>query len=385
MLTRISLRFVGFSALISSGLAAVACTADGVSDPFTEVEASTTEPPPNAPLPPPSDDDDEDASPTDAGANVDAAKKKGKDASNDADASVWAPEPGESCPGVNQIIKRTCGLCGSQEAVCLLDLDGGPSGVVSPYSPCTNEVDGGCVPGTTSTESCGNCGTRTIVCNKFCGWQAGACQNEPPNSCVPTAHDYTAAGCVDEGTFRERECTNACTWTSYALTCDALDFELVVSSTAKAEVSGIFPLKASLVDKRITGSCPSASLSTTTNHPYAYVELVNPSDKTLTVSVWNAQATSTGPIIDTVMAAYAGNVRPSTDQERKACSKGVGDICPSGLPCGSTQWAGLTGTSAVRVPAFGSALVWFGSYYAAGGASTAEGDVKLVVRTDAVE
>ncbi|MBX3210083.1 MAG: hypothetical protein KF764_33945 [Labilithrix sp.] len=389
MLARTPIRHVALALVVSSCTAAIAaCAADGGVDLFTELEgdASATEPEPGVSLPPPSGGDDDDDV-VDGGSDAVAPKKKdaSADASKDAGAPVWAPAPGEWCPTVDQIIKRTCGLCGSQEAVCLLNLDGGAGGVVSDYNACAGEVVGGCLPGSTTTEPCGNCGTLTRTCNKFCGWQAGSCQNQPVDACTPTLHDYTSAGCVDAGTFRERKCSNACSWIGYSATCRPLDFELAVSSSVGTEVSGIFPLRASLVDKRLTGSCPGGTLSSTTNHPYLYVELVNASDKVVTVSVWNTQATSTGPIIDTLMAAYPGSARPSSDDERRACSKGINDYCPSGAPCGSSDWAGLTGANAVAIPAFGSAVIWFGAYYGVGGGSTVEGDVKLVARTDRVE
>jgi hypothetical protein len=383
MLARFAPRYLFLTLVASSGVAAIAaCTAAGGGDPVTELEAGATEPPPTVSLPPPSDEI-EDGGPSDA--RTDAKKNDGgKDAaSKDAAADVWAPDPGEDCPVIDQIIKRTCGLCGSQEAVCLVN-DGGPIGVVSPYSPCTNEVDGGCNPGSTAIEACGNCGTHTRVCNKSCMWQPGVCQGQPVDSCTPSVSDYTTAGCLDGGT-RARKCKDTCTWTDFSLTCHPLDFELVAAATAGAEVSGIYPLRASLTDKRLTGSCTSGYLSTTTTHPYVYVELVNPSDKTLTVSVWNTQAPNNGPLIDTLMAAYPGSARPTTDDQRKACQKGIGDYCPTGLPCGSTQWAGLTGATAVTIPAGGSTLIWFGTYSTAGGGATVEGNVKLVVRTDTVQ
>jgi hypothetical protein len=60
----------------------------------------------------------------------------------------------------------------------------------------------------------------------------------------------------------------------------------------------------------------------------------------------------------------------------------MGDSCPTGLPCGDFKWAGLTGATAITIPASGSSLLFFGSDYPAGGSSAAEGNVKLVVRTD---
>jgi hypothetical protein len=370
------------TAVVSVGCAA-ACAATGTADSFTEnVGASNpTEPTPPASLP--ARDDPATDVPVDAGedAGKDAGKEAGaKDGSVgplDAGADVWAPDPGEPCPVANAIVKRSCGLCGTEEAVCLADPDGGSGGTVSAYGPCYGQVQDGCVPGTTTTEACGNCGTLTKTCSKFCGWSTSACQ-QPPNTCTPTTHEYTKAGCGAD-TYRTHECTSACTWTNYSATCGPLDFELTVASTVGAQVSGIYPLTASLAGKRLTGACPTGTLSTTTKHPHQYVELVNKTDKVIVASVWNAQAPG-GPIIDTMMASYAGSNRPGTDAERKACQKGAEDACPSGLGC-TDSFAGLRDVS---IPAFGSTLIWFGSYYEASGFGSSEGDVKLVVRTDSV-
>ena len=370
------LLFVSFA--VSSTLAlVVACSANGGGEVYLETDASPTEPAPTSTLPPSSRPDD---------ASVDAKKDAGKDAAKDAakDATVDAgpppPSPGDACKTVDEIFKRTCGICGTQESLCLAKPDGTP-GIVSDYSPCANELATGCLPGTTENEACGNCGTRKRTCNPYCAWTTGVCGGEPVSSCTPTAQDFTGAGCPAPGTVRTRSCGDACTWTNFSGTCEPLAFQLVVATNPGDAVSAIYPLKAAVADKRLTGSCPNGTLSATTNHPYAYVELVNPTEGTLTLSAWNTATPNGGPIIDTLMAWYAG-ARPTDDASRKTCAKGVIDSCPTGLPCGDLKWGGLTGASAITIPPFGSVTLFFGSYYPAGGASLAEGNVKLVVRTD---
>jgi len=166
------------------------------------------------------------------------------------------------------------------------------------------------------------------------------------------------------------------------MACEPLDFKLVVAATPGDTVSSIYPLRATIAAKRLNGTCPNGYFSTTTDYPYVYVELMNPTENPLTVSAWNTAASTSGPIIDTLMTWYAGNTKPTDEVSRKACAKGVVDACPSGLPCGDNKWAGITGANAITLPPFGSALLFFGSYYAAGSGSPSEGPVKLVVRTE---
>lgn len=350
--------------IVALGLV-TACAASSSVDWPDEGERETREPRPSATLPGPGSTSEPpagDAAAGDAGA----------------DANARTPEPGDPCPVVDAILTRPCGLCGSQEAVCLSDPSRPSGGTVSPYGPCHDETTNGCAPGSTEVEACGNCGTLTKTCTRYCAWHRGACK-EPPGACVPTTHEITKAGCSGGG-FRVRTCSSACAWTSYSATCTPLDIELSIASETGARSSAILPLSALFVDKRPKGKCPSVSLSTTTKHPQLYVELVNPTGKTARVSVWNARAPD-GPEMDTVMAAYDGH--PATDAERAACRHGIADTCPPGLGC-EKQFAGLEGVS---IPPFGSVVIWFGAYWEVGttGAGTSEGKVMLVVRTEALE
>src|SRR5205085_2926301 len=98
----------------------VACSADGTGDPI--VEAPPTEPPPTASLP---------KTPVPEGGNdIDAGGDASKDASKDAkadtgvDAGKPAPNPGDPCTKLDEIIPRTCGACGKQQALCMAKPDG---------------------------------------------------------------------------------------------------------------------------------------------------------------------------------------------------------------------------------------------------------------------
>lgn len=168
----------------------------------TEDSASTILPPSNNP---------NDAAPD--AATKDAGKDAGKDAPDDDDAGDDAgpsPEPGDACPTRNQLVTRSCGKCGKQQAVCQSDVDAGLAWSV--YGPCVNEM-GECVPG--ETMACGDCGTTT--CSNLCGW--GVCQNEPSNHCSPGSIGRTTAGCPSGG-FKSRSCGDTCQWSTYSLACN---------------------------------------------------------------------------------------------------------------------------------------------------------------------
>lgn len=374
---RSRLSFAAASFLASSTLAAVvACTANGGGDTLGTDDAALPEPSSTSQLPP--------GNPPDAAAD-DAAKDASHDAAKESgpDASKPAHNPGDACKTIDEVFERTCGICGTQQSLCLAKPDGTP-GVVSDYSSCINELAEGCIPGTTDTEACGNCGTRKRTCTTYCAWSIGPCVGEPVSSCTPTTEDYTIAGCPSPGTVRRRSCGAACSWTTpFSPACGDLNFQLVVAGAAGDLVSGIYPLRADHVASRMLGACPNAYFSTG-NYPQVYVELINPTANTVTLSAWNTAPTSSSPIIQTTMAAYDGNTKPTTDAERKLCSKGVNSYCPNALTvqCGSYKWAGLTGTQSITIPPMSSSLLQFASYYPAGGAQLAEGLAKLVVRTD---
>ena len=243
----------------------IACNANGNEDGALATDEAGTlpAPEPTSVLPPSTPHDA--APPVDAG--KDAAKDSGKDAPSDApkdsasDAGKPAPNVGDACATLDDIYTRTCGLCGTQQALCLAKPDGTP-GVVSDYSPCVNEIATGCVPGTTEPETCGNCGTRQRTCTQYCAWSTGACMGEPANSCAPTSQDYTTASCPVAGTVRTRACGATCAWSSFTATCDPLDFELVAPAVPGDLVSAIYPWRAGMSGKRMTGMCPNGTLST---------------------------------------------------------------------------------------------------------------------------
>src|SRR5262249_6793168 len=138
-----------FSGLLGA-IVIVGCSADGASQDVVDPNADANGTEPGSQLPPSSnpDDDADSAAPADAG-KKDAGKDSGKtDAGKDA--GPPPPDEGTACSTPNQIFKRTCGFCGTQEAICLAGDDGGAA-KVSPYGECNNQVDNGCKPGATDS------------------------------------------------------------------------------------------------------------------------------------------------------------------------------------------------------------------------------------------
>ena len=180
-------------------------------DPTEEESTGTALPPSN----PDTNDESNGSSKADAG-KKDAGKDAGKDAAKDA--GPPPPDPGAACAKANDIFKRSCLTCGTQEAVCLANADGTSGGTVSPYGECKNQVVDGCLPGSTEEIACGNCGTQKRTCNAFCGWSVGQCTGQPASSCTPGSVELLSAGC-DANTYRQKTCKTTCTWDNISATC----------------------------------------------------------------------------------------------------------------------------------------------------------------------
>lgn len=343
----------GLLALVLAGLfgcAAVAgCSADGGGSGITE--SDPTEPEPGASLPPPS---------TQNGGGTDAAappkKTDAGKTDSGADAGPPPPNPGDACTTLNAKASKKCGKCGTAEAICIDD--GSGKGKWSDYGQCESEM-GTCTPG--QTQACGNCGTQT--CTNYCVF--GACTGEPANNCSPGAVENTTAGCATPGTYRNRTCGAACTWGGYSATCA----EPVNGSklTASGSVNGVATfngtLSAALVGKRMTGTCPNGTVSSTADYPYSPVEVTNPTGQTMTVQIYH---TGPGTPLDTLIWVYKKTLAPQNDTDLKACDYGSADSCISGDPCGNTanggssiDWAGVDN---VVIPPNGKILVYSGSY-----------------------
>lgn len=311
------------------------------------------------------------------------ASDAGKDASKPSqpkDAGPPPPEPGTACKTIDQIFERPCGACGKQSAICIADESG--NGKVTEYSVCEKELVGGCVPGTVVTESCGNCGKRTKTCSQFCGFSQVACTGEPANACPAGVTAWTTAGCVSGVT--KRSCSDVCQWSSFTGVCGEPDYAVNIAQSLGATESLIFPLRQAAASKRVSGACgANATLSTTSNHPFAIVRVVNPSAKTAKVTAFNAKAPG-GPLIDTVLTQYTRV--PASDDDLKACVK-IGESCPTAtVPCGDTKFGALANTNQVVLGPNGTVYVVVTSAqpFDSVGQIT-QGEIMLSVRTDALD
>ncbi|MBS2012389.1 MAG: hypothetical protein JST00_05860 [Deltaproteobacteria bacterium] len=372
----------GLTAAIITGFALTAaivgCSADGGSTLITDPSPAQPEEP-GAVLPPQNQTPDNgvDSGTTDSGKKDSGSKDSG---TADADAGPPPPTPGTACTKDSEQKERDCGACGKQKTVCLND---GSGLKWSEYGVCENELVGGCIPGTVVDEPCGNCGTMKKTCTKYCAYTSSSCTGQPAVNCKPGTKEYLTAGCPTAGTYRDRTCGNACTWGSTSATCQAPvnDNVLTIAAAASGTVVGSYTLSTAKVGKRVTGSCPNATVSTTGDYTYELVEIKNPTAQTAKVSAW-LEGT---PAIDTVMQAYNTNLPPQDDTALKACAWGTNDFCPSSLPCSADDdWSGLTGTQQITIAPGRSVLIRFGAYYAQGGTQVTTGGATLTVRTDSL-
>jgi hypothetical protein len=341
--------------------ASAGCSADGSGGELPTTGSNPTEPP-GSKMPPPGDptdgtdpgDDDDSSLPTDGGKKPDGGKK---DASTPPppprpDAGLDAgppPDEGASCTQVNKVFKRTCGLCGWQDAVCLQYPDGLK---VSEYSPCREEVPNGCVPGTVEERPCGNCGVIRRQCDNYCRWPGTGpstqCINEPVDSCVPGTVDYRPAGCPD-GTFRSTTCKAVCEWEPASHDCAPPPSFVTVAPLATSNYT-LAVLKDGQVSKRLNESTTCPTTLQTISTPYTYIEVRNPYSRVAMVSVKTVALATGSPTGTMLLAAYSGSQPPSTDAQRQACVRGVN----------SAAMPKLQGTTnSVAVPPRGSVMIYY--------------------------
>jgi hypothetical protein len=356
----------------------VGCSADGTGA-IDDTSAVEPTPESNATLPPPSGT----GNPTEEEPTKPAADAGKKDAA--VDAGPPPPTPGTACSTIDEIKKKKCGACGEQSTVCLAGGDGG-GGTWTDYSTCTNELAGGCTPGTVEQISCGNCGTATRTCSQYCAWSTSTCTGQPADSCSPGSMDFSTAGCGTANTYRTRSCENTCTWNAFSGTCAAPSTTVTVPATVGSVNSTIAILANDVVTPRLTGSCPTATLSTTVSTPTLYMKVKNNNAKAAVVTIYNSQAPG-GGIVKTILAEYDGAANPSTEAARKACTKGVSTYGNSSLT-GNSSFASLDGTTRqVTIPANGTATIYLAAYNAYDATKPADstGPVKLNVRTESLQ
>jgi hypothetical protein len=301
-------------------------------------------------------------------------KKDGGTGTSDAgkpDPKPTAPQPGEPCSEPNKEVEKECGACGKHSAICLVG-DGGAT-FWSEYSSCSGELPGGCVPGTTVTEPCGNCGTRVLTCSKYCAWSNPVCTGEPANSCPAGSVDIVASGCPAQ-TYRIIACKSNCT-PNPAGACAPPPKVLEVVPTVNSFSATVVLLSLTKTTKAITGtSCPNPTVSSTLNVAYDTIQVHNPLPKAVTVSIWNSGAPPANAVVDTTLVAYNGEELPA---DRKGCIHS--SILSTVALTGDTKFAALTDSKKVTIPAGGTITLYVG-----GAAATTEGPVKLTVRTDTI-
>ncbi len=357
----------------------VACSRGADTDLVTELEPASAGEDGSVVVPPP---DDTRRRPPVADAAIDA--KPSDAGKTDADA---APAPianeGDPCPVPNTVIKRPCGLCGHEDAMCLMT-DAG-TGIVSAFAACVDEVKDGCTPGATEEMTCGNCGKAKRTCTNNCAWTTSVCQ-QPPNACVPDTVEYTTAGCPQPNTYRTRTCKTDCTWGSYSTTCamPANDHVLTASATVGNTEKLTVTLLATKTDKALDwlGGCPNTSFDVG-DFAYEHVEIRNPTSQTMTATIYTSQAPS-GSALDTIMVVYDGALKPMSDAQKLACKYGIGDQ--------SYSDTNLTGASSfaiiksVVLPPNGSVLLYVWTYPEVDplDPSDTTGPLLVNVRTDAL-
>lgn len=312
-----------------------------------------------------STDDDDDFLPLDGGPKKEAG----------IDSGPPLPPPvdvGSPCPTQDQILTVACGTCGTKTTVCEKKQDGTLGW--SAYGPCGGE-HGVCVAGTTRSDGCNNCGTRTDTCTPQCTWATGTCSAAPNTGCVPGAYEIVNAGCdgPDLGLYRVRQCGALCTYEQSYSQCESAPTAVEVGPTVGSISSTIVTLGGGLA-LLSTGSCPvSASYTWGPSTAYAYTQVHNPLQKEVTVFIYHSLPQG-GVVFDTSMTAYAGDQAPTTVDARKQCLKS--SLIGNTTYTVDNRFASLDTTKAVTIPAGGWVTVY----------STAEkagvtGNVKFNVRT----
>ena len=202
------------------------------------------------------------------------------------------------------------------------------TGKWSDYGPCSGEVVGGCTPGATGNEACGNCGTRTWICQNNCAKAFAAC-SEPAGACKPGTVEYTQAGCSTPDTYKNRTCDAAtCKFPAFSATCSLPNNanQLTISHSVGGVVNGQYNLLAGTKMSNVINDCPGADVDPLEQVSFFYVEIYNDTAQTAVVQAYNSPAPG-GMELDTLIWSYASPLPPSTDAQLAACQYGVEDSC----------------------------------------------------------
>jgi hypothetical protein len=206
------------------------------------------------------------------------------------------------------------------------------------WGACVNEVDGGCMPGTTRDAGCGKCGTMNLTCTNACKWpDTGSCKNQ--GTCWPGDIDFSVALSCDAGTGRERSCGSTCTWTPFGA-CEAAEANvLTVPSAVNGRIAREFMLSnqpgrsgsPSPDGVDYDQECPTYFYEYgdfSDRYAYTFVELRNPDPTDATVSVWTYGAAKGAPTSGTVHL-FVYDTPPTDDNEEtwQSCSGNISACC----------------------------------------------------------
>jgi hypothetical protein len=365
-----SLVTLGLAGMIAGGIA-VGCSADGSTDipgDSTGTDTNGTDPA-EAGTPSTPTDNGGGGGMANQGGGVDAGKGGAKDAGKGGNTG----DSGSST--LNTIYTRSCGFCGSQQAVCLAN---GAAGKVSDYSACSGEVADGCAPGSMMMEACGLCGTHQKICQNNCQWQAGSCTNEPMNACSPGLINNSGAGC-SAGTYRQQTCGNDCKYGNFTMSCGAFVNPVTLQVPAVGAVvsaaQDIEPVVGKSWGLGITSTCPATTVKA--DNPMDYIELDNNTGKAAKVTIYQSAAPG-GSELDTVLFVYNGSSPPADDASKKACVGKVSDSCATTALCGSASTFTFASLASVAIPAGGKILVYSSAY------SSDTGKMMINVKTESL-
>ena len=292
------------------------------------------------------------------------------------------PVPGAPCVTVDEVRKKSCGACGNQSTICL---DVGGAKTWSGYSPCEQELAGGCMPGTVVDEPCGNCGTLKKTCTQLCVFSALSCAGQPANACAPGSVELQSAGCPSNDLFHQRTCGATCVAPTFSVACSPPPTLIEVAPAAGNVSSTVAILSETQTLPRISGTfCPTATFLATTLTPYVYLQVHNPLAKSATVAIYNSLAAG-GVAFKTALAAYDGAAPSDDDASRKVCLKAA--TFGTTALTGDSKFASLDGSKVITLAPGATVSVYLAAYNAFDAAKPADstGRVKLNVATISVQ
>jgi hypothetical protein len=317
---------------------------------------------------------------------------------------VFFGNPGTACTRLGAVQAEQCGHCGTQTSKCIVRPDGGvpfdaaappdagapldagheggvahdaaatdaakdaspPPLVWGEWGSCSDEIDGGCLPGSSTSQSCGLCGTQMLICQSDCEYGATNCQGQVTGGCTPGSVIFTVTPtCSSDAGLGGTE--NTCSVTCQPVvgtTCETPPSTLIISGTPSGKVNTFVNFSASQQKVLVGGGasmlpafCPNAPLAATQG-PYGFVTVTNSSTTQIaTVSVWTSQVGTVA--VDTAITSYT--TLPTNNAGLRACTNTVQDTCDDmsdPTSCIGTYGGLMAGDfNAVTIPAGGSVYI----------------------------